>query len=123
MLSSFGGSEKQEVLLADGGAPDLVLDKIVVDFDPAVVQVGLHSANGVAGVLKGLAKSALGKASATGDEQNNGFLQTPQDGAGENRPGSLAQDWTRFANPQRVLKLVEVGRLPDDPSGPDRGFG
>ena len=39
VVSSFAGAEKQEVLFADGGAPDLVLDKIVVDFDPAVVQV------------------------------------------------------------------------------------
>jgi hypothetical protein len=30
VVSSFGGAEKQEVLFADGGAPDLVLDKVVV---------------------------------------------------------------------------------------------
>ncbi len=55
LLSGFSGAEEEEVFFADGTGADFVFDEVVVNFHPAVVQIGLHAAKGVAGITEGFA--------------------------------------------------------------------
>lgn len=55
------GTDEEPVFLAQGGGPDGVLDEVVVDFDPAVVEIHGEGGPLPKGVAAGLAQRTLGQ--------------------------------------------------------------
>jgi glycosyltransferase involved in cell wall biosynthesis len=64
VFACLPGTGKKEVLFADGTGADFFSDEVVVNFDAAVVQIGLHAAKGVVGITEGFAKAAFGEVPA-----------------------------------------------------------
>ena len=65
-VAAFGVADEQPVFLADGGGPDGVFGKVVVDLDAAVLQEHEQFFPLAKGVVEGLAGEALGKVFAPG---------------------------------------------------------
>ena len=62
-LAGVGAAEEEEVLFADGGGPDGILDEVVADFESAVFEVKIERVPALEGVVDRFAEVALRKLS------------------------------------------------------------
>lgn len=117
--AGFGMTDEEPVLLADGTGTDVVLGVVVVDLDPAVLEVGAHRGPLAEGIVQRFAKTAF-RSDGGRLEMTEGPFKQPDE-----RPAPVVADpGTNFGTgtvvPKRGLDPVEQG---DDLEDPPDHFG